>query len=109
LNATVHQTRDTIRRCERLLNLQDQYIERIGSSKKRARMTKLVHRLFDDPFIGISELSSEWKVYYQTAQSYLEELESQGILKELPNHQPRTFYAPEIWAVAYEDLGSIEQ
>ncbi|MCE9603475.1 MAG: Fic family protein [Planctomycetia bacterium] len=109
LRATIYQAKDTILRCDRLMQLHEEYLDRIGKLGKRARLVELAKRLFTGPFIGISELSIEWKVYYQVAQRHLEELEKIGIVKELPGFQPRTFYSPEVYRIAYEDLGSVNE
>jgi hypothetical protein len=43
-------------------------------------------------------------VTYPTAKSDVERLVQAGVLTELPNASPKTYYAPEVFAVAYDDL-----
>jgi len=65
--------------------------------------------VFNNPFITIVELANNLKVYYQTAQADLERLAAIGILRELPDYRPKTYFAPAIYEVAYKDLGGPEK
>lgn len=104
LQATLAQARDTINRCERILRLKDQYMARLREIGGSTRLTAIIDNVFDTPFIQITDIARKLEVHYQTAQADIDRLQQAKILVELPSLRPRTFYAPEVFNVAYEKL-----
>lgn len=104
LHGTLAQARETIIRCERILRLKDSYMRRLSEIDGSTRLSTIVEKVFDSPFVQITHLARELGIHYQTAQADLEKLQQGKILIELSDIRPRTFFAPEVFEVAYEQL-----
>ena len=104
LQGTLSQARETITRCERILKLQDEYMARLRDIDGATRLNAIVDGIFDSPFVQITDLARKLNIHYQTAQADLEKLRLAKILVELPDFRPKTFYAPEVFRVGYEQL-----
>jgi Fic family protein len=110
LEGTVQQCKDTVTRCERLLGIKADFVNRLVSLRGGSqRLNQVVEMIFDSPFVGVADLAKRLNVYYQTAQKDINRLVDLKILRELPNHHPKTYFSPEVFSVAYEDLGTPEQ
>jgi len=109
LEGVVFQCQDTIQRCDKLIQIKQRFMRALTGVKGSSRLAQIVEMVFSNPFITIVELAERLKVYYQTAQADVARLAAIGILRELPTRRPKTYFAPEIYQVAYEDLGSAEQ
>lgn len=94
----------TIDRCDRLRRLHESQVERLPARRGDARLRPIVDTLFRTPVLRITELAGRQQVVYRTAQLDVKKLVDAGILAELPDVYPKTFYAPEIFAIAYEGL-----
>ena len=104
LLGTSEQSKATIQRCENLRIIKDDYMQRLGATGGRVRLNKIVDDLFSSPIIELAQLPDRFEVTYPTAKADVERLVDVGILAELPNMSVRTFYAPEIYRVAYGDI-----
>jgi Fic family protein len=104
LQGTVTQARDTITRCDRLLKVKDEYASRLASVGGSLRLSQIVEGLFQSPYVRVADLPQCLHVTYPTAKADVDRLVQAGILSELPNVSPKTFYAKEVFAVAYEDI-----
>jgi Fic family protein len=101
LRGTVMQANDSIRRCREFKRLQDEYQTKV--SQPSCRTHRMIDKLFITPVVSITSTAKDFDVDYQTAKKDLEKLVEAEILKELKDHRPRTFYAPEIMSVAYDE------
>lgn len=104
LQGTVQQARNTILRCDRLREIKDRFLKRTQEVGGSVRLTQIVEDVFYSPFVRITELKRKLGVSYPTAQADVDRLRQAGILQELPNISPKTYYAPEVFGVAYEEL-----
>jgi Fic family protein len=104
LRGSVSQTKDTIQRCDKLLNIRDNFMQRLISAGGSVRLNKIVENIFYSPFIRIADLPEILDVTYPTAKADVDRLVEIGILSELENVVPKTFYAPEVFNMAYEEL-----
>ncbi len=104
IQGTLTQARETITRCERILRLRDSYMNQLAEIDGSTRLNTIIDSIFDSPFIQITELARRLNIHYQTAQADLEKLRDAKILVDLPNLRPKTYYAPEVYRVAYEKL-----
>ncbi len=100
LRATVSQSNDAIRRCERFRQLRISFHERVVSPTPRSH--QLIDRLFRTPIVRPSSISKNMSIHYNTASADIDKLVTVGILKELAGLRPKTFYSPEIMDIAYE-------
>ena len=100
------QAKETIERCRKLLSLRENHRNRLSSSGEGSvRLASIVDGIFESPFVRVADLVRRMEVTYPTAKKDVERLEQFGILKELANVYPKTYYSPEVFQVAYESLG----
>lgn len=104
LRGVAQQAKKTIERCDRLHNLRDDYYRRLTGKSASLRLKQIIDGLFSAPIVAIADLSGAIGVTYPTAKSDISKLVKAGVLAELPDHHPKTYYAPEIFAIAYEGL-----
>ncbi|MFM9964173.1 MAG: Fic family protein [Planctomycetaceae bacterium] len=104
LRGAAFQAKDTIERCERLLKFKAEFDERIGQSGGTVRLHQIVVRLFLSPFLRVADLARQLEVTYPTAKSDIDRLVNLGMLSELASISPKTFYSPDLFNLAYEDI-----
>lgn len=104
LKSVVELANKTIERCDRLRQLREDQQTRLPAGRGDVRLRPIVDLLFQTPVLRITELAGQLGVAYPTAQKDVEKLIQAGILAELPDAYPKTYYAPEIFAIAYEGL-----
>lgn len=80
-----------------LLDLQEEYKERyIGAQRKGT--WPLVETLFHNPYLSVNDAKERIDVSYPTANRVVEDLESDGVLEELPkNGKTRIFRARDVY------------
>lgn len=98
------QARDAIGRCDLLREIKKGYTKLLDETAGSVRLNQVVDGLFHSPYVQVAELARRLSISYPTAKSDVERLVKVGILAELANASPKTFYAPEIYDVAYRDL-----
>lgn len=104
LQGTLIQARDTIQRCERLRGIREDFMRRVAEVGGSFRLSQIVESVFHSPFIRIADLPARLGVTYPTAKADIERLVEAGILKKLEAISPTTFYAPEVFSVAYDKM-----
>ncbi len=104
LRATIAQAIATVSRCERLLSINERYQRQLQETGGNVRLQSIVDQTFVHPFLRVAEIARRLEVTYPTAKSDLEKLAEVGILRLLPDFSPKTYYAPEVYKVAYEDI-----
>lgn len=97
------QAEATVKRCDRLRQVRHEYEQRINSMGGSLRLQQIVVGLFDTPYVRIADLSRKLGVTYPTAKADIDRLIAAGILAELSDIAPKTFFAPEVFEVAYGD------
>ena len=73
-------------------------------SGRFVRLNNIVEDIFNSPFIRIADLPEKLDVTYPTAKADIDRLVEAGILSELEKVTPKTFYAPEVFNVAYDEM-----
>jgi len=101
LRGTVLQARDSIRRCDQLRRLRDEFHRKVD--KPSSRTARIIEELFSRPLVTVPQLSQQYQVTYPTAKADIDRLVRVRILSELPELYPKTYYAAEIMKVAYEE------
>lgn len=104
LTGTLAHAKDTIARCRKIIQLQKSFAERVARVGGSVRLSRIVEDTFTSPFVQVSALAKILDVTYPTAKSDIERLVEAGVLEELRDANPKTFYAPEVFSVAYGDL-----
>jgi len=72
------------------------------------RLHQILVDVFHTPFVRIADLTQKLEVSYPTAKADVDRLVQAGVLRELPGLYPRTFFAPEVFDIAYESLDDLE-
>ena len=80
-------------------------MERLADVGGNVRLNRIVEGIFESPFVRVADLCPRLQITYPTAKADIERLTQAGILKELSQISPKTFYAPEVFEIAYEELG----
>jgi Fic family protein len=109
LQGTLEQAKSTIARCRRLLAVRQQYVQRVAEVGGPVRLSRIIEGIFTSPFVRVAEVATRLGVTYPTAKSDLDRLVQAGVLEQLPDITPKTFYAPEVFAVSYGELGQLDQ
>lgn len=100
LTGVSEQSRDAIRRAQRLLSLWKEYRERAQTARASALLPRLVDMLFSRPFLTIPMAKNLLGISYRAAQLNVEKLVAAKILHELPERTyNRLFLAPEVMRV----------
>jgi len=102
LTGTIAQANDSIRRCERLQTLRDEFRSRLGADGS-PRTSRIIEDLFTDPLIPMAELARKMNVSYATAKADVNALVEKKILRQLDGVYPATFYSPDIFHIAYSE------
>jgi Fic family protein len=105
LTGIVAQAKDTIQRCDRLQKVKEAFMKRVGKVGGSVRLNQIVEGIFESPFVRIADLPQRLGITYPTAKADVERLVEAEILSELPNVAPKTYYAPEVFNVAYDEMG----
>lgn len=104
LRGVAQQAKETIDRCERLRALREDYLSRLQNTRGTTRLPNIVEGLFDSPIVAIANLPERLGITYPTAKADIKKLANLGIVDELPDYYPKTYYAPEVYEIIYEGL-----
>ncbi len=104
LQATIDHADATVNRCGQLVKIREQFMELLKSGKGAVRLNRIVDDLFVSPYVRIADLPKRLNVSYPTARTDVQRLTDAGILEELPNASQKTYYAPRVYEVIYEDI-----
>ena len=104
LEGVVEQSIDAEKRCDKLLQLHQDFRKRI--KRGSARLSKLIDGLFSRPVITVTQYKNRFNVSYPTARADLRKLESLGIVQQLegPGLEVITYYCQPIYTITYEDI-----
>lgn len=101
------QARETIMRFRRLIEIRELHVQQINGVGGATRLHQILEDVMHTPFVRISDLTQRLGVTYPTAKTDVERLVQAGVLQELPNSYPKTFYAPKVFDIAYELLDDV--
>jgi Fic family protein len=104
LRGVVSQAKQTIERCERIRMIREAFAKKVQEVGGNIRLSKIVDDIFQSPFLRIVDLAKRLGVTYPTANADVERLVQAGILQALSGISPKTYYAPEVFGVAYEEM-----
>lgn len=106
LRATAVQAQNAVERCDKLLKTHATYKKRLQQVGGSERLHQMVDSLFDSPFVRVADLARRFDVTYPTAKADIERLVKAKILANLPTLSPATYFARDIYNIAYHDLGA---
>lgn len=102
LHGVVAQSVSATEKCKDLHALRQEMHARTEKDG-RARIHAVIEDLFENPIIRIADLARKREVLYATAKADVEYLIEKGILASLPDTKIKTFFSPQIFAIAYSD------
>jgi Fic family protein len=106
LMATIAQANATVERCDRLRALRETFAQRLREVGGHVRLNQIVESLFVSPFVRVTDVRDALSITYPTAKSDVKRLVDAGILAQLENAVPATYFSPEVFAIAYEGIDS---
>jgi Fic family protein len=101
LQGTIAQAEDSIRRCDDLRILKEQYLQKAGGLSVRIHM--IIDDLFNSPMLRIPDVVKKYSITYPTAKTDVQGLLKAGILQEIENTRPKVFYSQDIFDIAYSE------
>lgn len=103
LEGVVIQARDTEARCEKLLEIRNDFHSRLTSSGGPLRLASIVDNLFRIPIVTAPLIQQRYDVKAPTAHNDLARLVRADIVREtVPQQRPRAYFCPEILNVIYD-------
>jgi Fic family protein len=106
LNGTIRQAKDSIVRCEKLNGLLTNFYTRLSAPTPRTET--IIRQLFKNPIVNVPEVRKICgDTAHNTAQRDIDRLVEAGILSLLGTRRPRSYYAREIWEIAYSDMSDV--
>lgn len=109
LRGVLQQTLDTIERCGRLLQLRTEFMQRVADVGGSVRLHQIVENIFNSPFVEVTGVRDLLNVSYPTAQADVDRLVKAKILRLLPNVSQKTYFAPEIFDIAYDKMDAANE
>jgi Fic family protein len=103
LQGVVEQATDTMRRCDRLIELHRDFHARVKTGGGSVRLSALVDILFGSPILRVTHARDRTGVTYPTARADLVRLEQLGIVNRVENLEPITYACFPIFDVTYAD------
>jgi Fic family protein len=102
LDGVVVQANDAMRRCEKLVKLQQAFHSTLrgGSS----RLARAVDMLFKAPVVTVNQYKTFFAVTYHTAKADLQKLERLGIVQPLDGASIKTYFCGPIYRITYEEI-----
>jgi Fic family protein len=88
--------RHTIATIDRLLELKQNFTERVHAKTNSANDLKVLDMLFAEPVVRLAKVRDQLKLTPQGARNVIDRLVEVGFLKELAGWYPKVFYAPDI-------------
>ncbi len=100
LQGVAEQSRDAVRRSQRLLDLWREYRTKMQTARASALLLRVVDDLFANPATTIAHSGQRLGVTYRSAQLNIQKLVRAGILSEKSGHKRNRLYiAPEIVSI----------
>lgn len=97
LKGVKEQSEDAVLRCRKLLDLLERYRALVQTARRSALVVKLIERLFDSPYITVTQARDFLGVSYPTARSYVNLLLQHQILFPAPTpHRKKLYVASEV-------------
>ena len=103
LRGVVEQARDTLRRYERLIELNRDFHDRVNALGVSARYSRIIDELFLSPVMRVTRARDLTGVTYPTARSDLRTLERIGILTQMRGQARITYVCLPIVEIVYAD------
>lgn len=106
LRAVASQAKDAVLRSDRLLQLRQNYRERLQSTRASALLLQIVDDLFVNPAISNPGISRALEITPRAAQLNIDKLVAAGVVKEATGQRRnRVYVAPEIVAMLESSEG----
>jgi Fic family protein len=109
LHGVAGQARDAAGRIGRLQDLHQRLRTTYQSRRGAARLLQVIDRLFEQPVVSVPQIGAAFGVSQPTAQSYIDQLVDDGLLREITGQaRNRRYQADEILAAIDAPLQEVE-
>jgi Fic family protein len=110
LQGVTYQALDAQKRCSRLLELKEEYRNRLEGSDSPGRIYQIVDDLFVRPFTTAPWIKEKFKKTYPTARADLERLVDLGILSdiEMRLRRQKAYLCQDIFRITYEEIEQLD-
>jgi Fic family protein len=109
LNGVVIQAQDAVLRIRRLQDLREAYRVRFQNLRSAGRLLQVVDLLFEMPILTIQQVRLRLDVHFPAAQTYVEQLEKAGVLREITGRaRDRVYRAEEILRAIESPIKGVE-
>jgi Fic family protein len=102
LQATHAQAARTLTQCQHLTALQEDFQQRVTTINGSVRLHQILSLLFEQEYLRVTRLRDDLHVAYPTADSDIAKLVQLGILQQIEDVTPKTFFSPDLYRIAYE-------
>jgi Fic family protein len=97
------QAQDTQTRCERLLDIQQDFNQRVAIAGGNVRLMSMIDDLFRIPVVNVPYVEQKYGISYPTARNYIDRLVDVGIIEQSSHtRRPMTFFCPRILDIIYD-------
>jgi Fic family protein len=103
LEGVIEQSRDTLRRCDALIELNRAFHQRANDARGSVRLNAIIDLLFTHPVVSVTNVAQIFGVTYPTARSDLNKLESRGVISLIPKARTISYYSEPIFRIIYAD------
>lgn len=95
LKGVTEQSRDAIERSQKLLNLWQEYRNKVQDASSSSRMLTLVDYLFRHPVVSVNTATKLLNVTWMSARANIRRLETMGILQEGPGRTRKKLFVAQ--------------
>lgn len=106
LEGVESQALDAIRRAHRIQDLRREYRKRFQATQSSAKLLQVIDLLFGAPILSVTQVKEAIGVSFPSANRYIKQLESDGIIQEITGQSRNRLYRAEAILQAIE--GSLE-
>lgn len=106
LRGVIKQAADARLRCDRLVQLSEDFKNRIHSLKRSSkRLDRIADNLFITPVTTAQRIAEEHEVTYPTARADIKKLESAGVVQaiRIEGKREKVFFSPEIIDITFAE------
>lgn len=103
LRGAIAEGRETVSKLDRLLALRNEWMRLVTDKGMKVRVFSLIDALLAHHYVDIKSASRFIGAAYNTAKGDLARLAELGILEQVPDRSPTTYWAPAVMRIIYEE------
>jgi Fic family protein len=92
LRGVITQSNHAVESAKRIINQREFYRQKLQEERASASVLRLLDLVFSRPYLNLQQITSSLNIYFNTAQSAVEKLETEGILREITGQKRNRIY-----------------